>query len=144
MTRNTPIRVLLVDDDPDILHLLEAIIQQGSPDDVQIVTASDPQEGRRHLESKLVDLLVTDLEMPGISGLELLRCAKRRNAWTQVVLVTGHSSLDALTDAMDLGACDYLLKPLSPGDVEEVVAGIVSRLRRWRSALVGTLETLHA
>jgi DNA-binding NtrC family response regulator len=131
----------LVDDDPDILQLLEGIIQESFPDAVEIKAVSDPKEGRRQLESEIVDLLVTDLEMPGIDGLELLRCAKRRNAWTQVLLVTGHSSLDAWTDAMDLGASDYLLKPLDPSEVEEVVAAILKRLCRWRLALAGTLQS---
>jgi DNA-binding NtrC family response regulator len=139
MIGNRLVQVLLVDDDPDLLQLLEEIIQEGFPDDVQIKTASDPKEAWRHLDSELFDLLVTDLEMPGISGLELLRRAKRRNAWTQVLLVTGHSSLDALTEAMDLGASDYLLKPLNPSEVEEVVAGILRRLCRWRLALASTL-----
>ena len=55
--------------------------------------------------------------------------------------MTGHSSLDALTDAMDLGASDYLLKPLDPSEVEEVIAGILRRLSRWRLALAGTLAS---
>lgn len=141
MTSSRPVRILLVDDDPDILQLLEGIIQESFPDAVEIKAVSDPKEGRRQLESEIVDLLVTDLEMPGIDGLELLRCAKRRNAWTQVLLVTGHSSLDAWTDAMDLGASDYLLKPLDPSEVEEVVAAILKRLCRWRLALAGTLQS---
>lgn len=139
MTGNRPVQVLLVDDDPDILPLLEEIIREGFPNVAEIRTANDPKEGQRYLESEIVDLLITDLEMPGINGLELLRCAKRRNTWTQVLLVTGHSSLDAWTEAMDLGASDYLLKPLDPGEVEEVVAAVLKRLCRWRSALAGTL-----
>lgn len=141
MTNDAPVRVLLVDDDPDMVELLKGIIQQGFSADVQIRTAQDPREARRQLETELVDLLITDLEMPGISGLDLLRCAKRRNAWTQVLLVTGHSSLNALTNAMDLGASDYLLKPVNPVEVEEVVTGILSRLCRWRLALAGTLAS---
>ena len=139
MTSKTPVRVLLVDDDPDMLQLLEEIIQEGFRDEVQIRTTSDPKEARRRLESEIVDLLVTDLEMPEISGLELLRCAKRKNAWTQVLLVTGHSNLDALTNAMDLGASDYLTKPIDQDELEEVVTSILRRLCRWRAALADTL-----
>ena len=139
MTSKTPVRVLLVDDDPDMLQLLEEIIQEGFRDEVQIKATSDPKQARRHLEAEIVDLLVTDLEMPEISGLELLRCAKRKNAWTQVLLVTGHSNLDALTNAMDLGASDYLTKPIDQDELEEVVTSILRRLCRWRAALADTL-----
>jgi DNA-binding NtrC family response regulator len=140
--RNTPpVRVMLVDDDPQMLRLLETVIQEGFADEVQIQSATNPKAVRQYLETEIVDLLITDLEMPGISGVELLRCAKRRNAWTQVLLVTGHSSLGALTDAMELGAGDYLLKPFKRGELQEVVAGALSRLNRWRQALAGTLAT---
>jgi DNA-binding NtrC family response regulator len=142
MTKSQPFRVLLVDDDPDMLRLLETILKHGFPDVVQVQTASNPIEARQHLESELVDLLVTDLEMPGISGLELLLCAKRKNAWTQVLLVTGHSKLDALMDAMEFGANDYLLKPLDPGDLKEAVTSILRRAFRWRESLAGTM-TAH-
>jgi DNA-binding NtrC family response regulator len=139
MTSKLPVRVLLVDDDRQMVRLLEAVIQQGFPDEVQIKTATDPKAAQRYLEAEIVDLLVTDLEMPGISGVQLLRCAKRRNAWTQVLLVTGHSSIATMMDAMELGACDYLLKPLDRGELKEVIAGALRRLCRWRQAVAGTL-----
>ena len=125
MSSSRPVRILLVDDDPTIVELLEQIIRHAFPDEVQIKTAIDPKEARRHLEAEVVDLLVTDLEMPGISGVELLRCAKRRNTWTQVLMVTAHSSLDAVTDAMDLGASDYLLKPLNESQLLEAIGKVI-------------------
>jgi DNA-binding NtrC family response regulator len=134
-----PFRVLLVDDDLSMLHLLEGILEQNFAQDVQIATVSDPKEARRCLDSEIIDLLITDLEMPGISGLELLRCAKRANVWTQVLLITGHSNVHALMDAMDLGASDYLLKPLDIVELEDTVKSMINRTRRWRQALVGTL-----
>lgn len=141
MTSELPVRVALVDDDPAMVRMLENVIGQRFPGDVRIKSATDPKAARRFLETEIVDLLVTDLEMPGISGLELLRCAKRRNAWTQVLMVTAHSSLDALTDAMELGAADYMLKPLDPEELQQEVADVLRRLARWRKALVGTLAS---
>jgi len=82
--------------------------------------------------------LVTDLEMPGVNGLELLRCAKRKNPCTQVLFVTGHSTLEALTDALELGATDYLLKPLDQTELIELIEDAEKRLWRWRQALSGT------
>jgi two-component system, response regulator YesN len=139
---NTPeFRVLLVDDDPSMLQFIKEILLDGFSNEVRIKTACDPKEARRYLETALVDLLVTDLEMPGISGLELLHCAKRRNAWTQFLLVTGHSNLDSLVDAMELGAVDYLLKPLDVRELKEAVVCCFKRFSRWQDALAGTLAT---
>ena len=135
MSCSTPVQILVVDDDPAIVELLEGLLQQGFQDNVQIKTATDPYEARRYLETDVVDLLITDLEMPGVNGLELLRGVKRRDAWTQVLLLTGHSSLDAVTTAMELGATDYLLKPLDPSELEEVVQGTLRRYHRWQLAL---------
>ena len=141
MSPTREFRVLLVDDDPSMLHFLKEILLDGFTDEVQIKTACDPKVARRYLEANLIDLLVTDLEMPGINGLELLHCAKRRNAWTQVLLVTGHTNLESLVDAMEQGAIDYLLKPLDVGELKEAVKCCYRRFSRWQEALAGTLAT---
>ena len=101
--------------------------------------ASIRKEARSWIEGNILDILVTDLEMPGVNGLELLRCAKRRNVCAQVLFVTGHSTLDALTDALELGATDYLLKPLDQAELVELIGDAERRVRRWREALAGTL-----
>jgi YesN/AraC family two-component response regulator len=96
------------------------------------------------LDANLIDVLITDLEMPGISGLQLLRCAKWRNAWTQVIVVTGHSEMEALTTAMDLGASDYPTKPLELKELENCLCEASARFRRWRHSLQQTLTQVHS
>ena len=76
--------------------------------------------------------------MPGTNGLGLLRCAQRRHSLTQVIFITGHSSLDALNDALDLGASDYLLKPLDQDELIEILGQAQKRVQRWRQALAGS------
>ena len=98
-------------------------------------------ELRRHV--KVVDILVTDLEMPGVDGLELLCWARRKNPCAQVLFVTGHSTLNALTDALELGATDYLLKPVDQAQLITLVEDAEKRLRRWREALAGTVADRH-
>ncbi len=142
MTRklNYPTTLLLVDDDPSMLRLLTAVIERSFGDRVILHSLTDPKQARHWIEDHVVDILVTDLEMPGINGLELLRCVKRRNPCTQVLLLTGHSTVDALTDAMELGATDYLLKPLVQAELVALVEDAEKRVRRWRKALAGTLS----
>ncbi len=137
-TLDTSTRLLLVDDDPDMVRLLTIIIDRSFGDRMEVQSLTDPKEARQWIENNLVDILVTDLEMPGVNGLELLRCVKRKNPCSQVLFVTGNSTLDALVDALELGAADYLLKPLDQAEVLELIGDAERRLRRWQQALSGT------
>ena len=138
---NRSTKLLLVDDDPSMTRLLAAVIHRSFGDEIEMESLTSPREARAWIEKGSVDILITDLEMPGVNGLELLRCAKRRNACTQVLFITGHSTLDALIDALELGATDYLLKPLDQAQLLKLVGDAQERLRRWREALAGTLSS---
>ncbi len=133
--------LLLVDDDPSMVRLLNKIIERQFEDEIELTSLTDPKEARTQIEAQIVDILITDLEMPGVNGLELLRCAKRRNPCTQVLFMTGHSTLAALSDALELGATDYLLKPLDQMQLIKLVVDAQERLLRWREALAGTLHS---
>jgi len=137
--RSYSLKLLLVDDDPSMVRLLTKILQRTFADRMELHAVTCPKEARSCIEGNIIDILVTDLEMPGVNGLELLRCAKRRNVCAQVLFVTGHSTLDALTDALELGATDYLLKPLDQAELVELISDAERRVRRWREALAGTL-----
>lgn len=134
-------RLLLIDDDPSMVRLLTRIIERSFKEEIELKSLTSPAAARTWIENGVVDILLTDLEMPGVSGLELLRCAKRRNACTQVLFITGHSTLDALSDALELGATDYLLKPLDQAKMIEIIGQAHERRRRWQEALAGTLAT---
>lgn len=132
-------RLLLVDDDPSMVRLLARIIERSFGQDMEMQSLTDPSQAREAIERGLIDILLTDLEMPGVDGLELLRCAKRRNALTQVLFITGQSSLDALSDALESGATDYLLKPIDQAQFVTLLGEAQERVQRWRQALAGTL-----
>jgi len=134
-------QLLVIDDDPSMARLLKTVIQRQFEDEIELTSLTDPRDARKRIEGQMFDILITDLEMPGVNGLELLRCAKRRNPCTQVLFITGHSTLDALTDALELGATDYLLKPLDQAQLVKLVKDAQERLLRWREALAGTLSS---
>jgi DNA-binding NtrC family response regulator len=140
---NHPTKLLLVDDDPSMVRLLTRIIDRSFGNRVQLRSLTDPEEAHRWIEDDVVDILVTDLEMPGVDGLELLRCTKRRNPCAQVLFITGHSTLEAIIGALELGATDYLLKPLDQAELIAFVEDAEKRLRRWRGSLAGTLAAAH-
>ena len=131
-------KLLLVDDDPMMVRLLSKVIERCFGEDIEMQSLTDPAMARDAIEQNVIDILVTDLEMPGINGLGLLRFAKRRHSLTQVLFMTGHSSLDALNDALDLGASDYLLKPLDQDELVELLGQAQKRVQRWRQALKGS------
>ena len=77
---------------------------------MQLHSLTNPKDARCWIEQNLVDILVPDLEMPGVNGLELLRPPQSGRILAQVLFVTGHSTLEALTDALELGAHGLLVE----------------------------------
>lgn len=130
--------LLLVDDDPAVVRLLTAILNQALGDQLNVEVFTDPTSACQRLDKGGVDILLTDLEMPNISGLEILRFAKKRNAVTQVLFLTGRSSHESLMYALELGAVDYVLKPVDRNELVELVGQAVARQRRWQQALADT------
>ena len=139
-----PSSLLVVDDDPAMIRLLECKLSNAIDPGLEVEYLSDPAIAAARLEQGGVDILLTDLEMPGINGLELTKLAKQRNAWTQIILLTGNSSLEALLDAMEAGATDYLLKQSPTDELLALVADARKRLARWQSALINTWRQKHA
>jgi two-component system, response regulator YesN len=138
MGSNPLLRLLLVDDDTKVLKLLHAVIEQKFRDRVRIDAVSDPREALRILQAEEIDLLITDLEMPEIDGLELVRCAKQKDAWTQILILTAHCNSRVLVEAMSLGAADYLLKTMNVVDLESIIGSVIDRITRWRNTLEQT------
>jgi DNA-binding NtrC family response regulator len=132
-------KLLLVDDDPSMVRLLAKILERSFGKRIQLYSLTDARAARDWIKENLLDILVTDLEMPGVNGLELLQCAKRCNPCVQVLFITGNSTLEALTDALEFGATDYLLKPLDQAEFISLIEAAEKRLWRWREALAGTI-----
>jgi DNA-binding NtrC family response regulator len=134
-------KLLLVDDDAAMVRLLTKVIERSFHEEIELRALTDANEALETIENQLIDLLITDLEMPGVDGLGLLRCAKRRNALTQILLITGNSTVHSLADALEMGATDYLVKPLDQAELIELLGQAQKRVRRWRQALA---DTFHA
>jgi len=113
-------RVLVVDDDPGVRYTLREILEA---EGVTVDEAADGAEALARLEATPAPLVITDLRMPGIDGLELLRRLSARTPAPRVVLITAHGSERTAVEAMKLGAWDYFKKPF---EVEELV-GVVRR-----------------
>jgi signal transduction histidine kinase len=105
--RSNSSRVLVVDDEPAIRSLFGEALRQ----EFQVAIASTGEEALALIGDQPPDVLLTDKNLPGMSGLELLRTAKQASPQMACILITGHSSPDSAVEALRLGAFDYLIKP---------------------------------
>jgi DNA-binding NtrC family response regulator len=101
--------VLLVDDEVEFRDLLAKRLAKRK---LKIFTAGDAAEALRLLAANPVDVVVLDVRMPGMSGTDALREIKARLPAVEVLMLTGHAQLDVALAGMELGAFDYLLKPV--------------------------------
>ncbi len=110
--------VLVVEDDSAMSRMItEALCDI----EAEVVAAPSAQQALAHLEQHEVAVVLTDLCMPQVGGLDVLRFAKRCNAQTQVVLITGHATVESAIDALKAGAYDYLRKPFELDDLRRVI-----------------------
>ncbi len=92
---------------------------------MEIFLAADGEEALQLIRSERVEILITDLKMPRLDGLELLEFVKRESPETQVVMLTGHGTVESAVDAMKAGAYDYLIKPINIDELNLVVDRIL-------------------
>ena len=112
------IRVLVVDDDePHAEAVAESLERVG----YECVVATSGREGMRLFEEQTFDIVLTDLIMDGVGGLEILGQAKRELPDAEVVILTGHGTIKTAVTAMQAGATQYLTKPLDIGELRTVV-----------------------
>lgn len=130
----------VVDDDPAQLRMLMHRLKSVCPDQLVLLGASSPLEAMSLIESRTIDILITDLVMPEMSGVDLLRALKKRNTCTQAFIMTATADVESLLSAFELGAIDYLLKPVDAVQLAHLVAEAVQRLTRWRIALAGAFR----
>ncbi len=106
-------RILVVDDEPRIASLLAKSLER---DGFDATPVTSPTEALEIIKAGGVDVLLTDLRMPGIDGLELLRRARAISPSTEVILMTAFASVETAREALTRGAVDYLVKPVSAED----------------------------
>ncbi|MFZ0133338.1 MAG: response regulator [Desulfobacterales bacterium] len=111
-------KVLLVDDEKDFL---EVMAERMSARGMEVSTASSAAEAIRLAEKHSYDAIIVDLMMPEMDGLEALKLLKKEKPETQVILLTGHASLEKGIEAMKLGAVDFLEKPADMSELTEKI-----------------------
>jgi len=142
MNRNPLKRVLVVDDEPMIVSLLSTILREKGWD---VTEAQSGTAGIDLLDRARFDVILTDLLMPGDSGIDLLRAAKEIHPDVEVILMTGFATADTAIEAMRNGAFHYILKPLKPEEVVNLVEKAYSQrqLQRENRFLKSEIRAAH-
>lgn len=120
-----PLQLLVVDDDESIRYSLRALLEE---EGYEVYTAANGEAGLRLLAAVAFRAVIADIWMPGMTGLELLHAVHNIHADLPVILLTGNASLDTSIEAVNQGACAYLLKPFSPDAVIAAVARCIRKV----------------
>lgn len=120
-------KLLIVEDDAQARRNLQHILEKG--DEYQVTTASDGQEALELLSGRSFDLVLTDLRMKKVDGMQVLAEVKRTHPDTEVIMLTAFASVDSAIEAMKQGAFHYLAKPYKIGEVRAQVAHALEKTR---------------
>ncbi len=120
----TNMKLLIVDDEERFLQSTKKLLDRKGFD---VRTAPGGEECLEILEKERIDVVVLDIKMPGIGGMESLKRIKRRHPTIEVIMLTGHGTGDYAVDALIWGAADFLLKPIS---MPELIAKVEEAMAR--------------
>ncbi len=119
MTSPAKHRILVVDDEPTVCKSIRQVLIR---EDCDVETALSGEEALRKDAERPYDVMIVDLMMPGLSGMDLLRSIKASNPKARIIMVTGYPTMRNTLQAMQLGAMDFLPKPFLPTTLRNLVA----------------------
>lgn len=140
--QNSDISILVVDDEENLGTILSMALRSKG---YHVDSCTDSTEGLKKVRTYKYQIVLSDIKMPKMSGLELLKEIRKTSSIIQVIMLTGYSSLELALECMDAGAVDFLFKPFE--DLQEVYTAVeesARKVRRWRriSAKAGKISRL--
>ena len=124
--------LVIVDDEPDLLDLLKLILTEKT--EHKVLTTSDPHQAIEWCKSLKADLLISDLRMPEMEGIELLKIVKQIDPNLPLILITAYGTIESAVEAMRHKAFDYITKPFK----KEQILMTVDKALKWRQSQLGT------
>ena len=115
--------ILVVDDEEAVLRLFQKILKN---EEYTVLMANNGKTALEQVERKRPDLVILDLKMPDMSGIETLRRINRLNVNTEVIIITGYGSMETARTAMRLGAYDYITKPFDINYIRALIEDALS------------------
>ncbi len=140
-------RILVVDDEKSLVTLFSRILKK---EGYNVKTSTNPETALRIIEDFSPNLIVSDLKMPGMNGLELLRHVKKQAPATDFIILTAYATVENAVDAMKSGAIDYLIKPLKDPEELRLAVGkvmerqsLINSTDLWREQLADGLPPVE-
>ena len=109
-----PLEILILDDEPIVGQRLKAALEKEGH---RAETFVDPLEAVARLEDKTFDIVVTDIRMDNMDGIEILELVRKKNDRTKVIMITGYATLEVARESLTKGAFDFIAKPFKPNDL---------------------------
>jgi len=119
--------ILIVDDEREVLSLLEELL---TDEGYNTFISTNAKESLNIFNSEKIDLVLTDIMMVGMSGIELLKILKKQNEEIEVIIITGYATLDSAINSIKFGAYDYIIKPFS--NLERVTTTVAKAIEKRR------------
>jgi len=117
-------KMMLVDDEERFLSTTRKLLEKK---DFDVLTATSGADALELLRTNRMHVVILDVKMPGMDGVATLREIKRRFPMAEVIMLTGHATVDSAVEGMKAGAVDYLMKP---ADIEEIIAKATDAFKR--------------
>ncbi|HEV3020622.1 MAG TPA: sigma-54 dependent transcriptional regulator [Burkholderiaceae bacterium] len=149
-----PQHVLVVDDEPHMRRVLEIMLKQAG---YRVFAAGNGREALKVIRDGSIDLVITDLRMPEMDGIELLACMRKEGLATPVIVITAFGSIESAVEAMKAGAIDYLVRPFDVEALEMTISRVLrgvevarqnrfmrEELNRGWDAFVGSSQAMQA
>lgn len=115
--------ILVIEDDEPMRQMIAAVLE---PLEATVLVSKDVQHAMEVIETREVAVILTDLRMPQLDGIEMLHFSRKHNPLTQVVLITGYATVESAVDALKHGAYDYLRKPFEPADLRREIGNALA------------------
>jgi DNA-binding NtrC family response regulator len=111
-------RLLIIEDEDTLCESLKRVFLR---DGYEVDSADSAEAAFKFLEDRSYDLIITDIILPGISGIELLTKYRKKNPAQKVMVITAYASLTTAVDSIKAGACDFIIKPLMHDEMKKAV-----------------------
>ena len=120
-----PEKLLIVDDEPDMLKLLSMIIKEKTP--YEVVTTNNPLEALEFAKTGGFDLVISDLKMPGLDGIELIEAVKNIDEDIPIIIITAYGTVETASESMNKGGFDFITKPFR----KEQILFTIDKAIKW-------------
>jgi DNA-binding NtrC family response regulator len=110
--------VMVLDDEPIVCERLRSTLEKGN---LEVETYTDPNEAVKRIADKKFSVLITDLKMKGLDGIEILKMVQKISPGTKVIIITGFATMEKAKEALKIGAYDFIAKPFRLSHLRDLV-----------------------